>query len=164
METIFRKLPKDILLKLAMELDLSEILNLCESDKKINDNICENNWFWKEKLQKDFYVNYNNIETKENPKTLYFDLDENFNKCYTDVLRNHLIKYGNMKNFKNEICKLLGPYYKVNINIYVNVDEKYDKLHTFGVNEILLLYFKDPECRYYPFLDAFKIIYYEDID
>ena len=69
MESRFRKLPKDILLKTALDLDLPDILSLCKSDEKINEKLCEseNNLFWIEKLQKDFYVNYNKLKIIESP-------------------------------------------------------------------------------------------------
>ena len=46
-------LSKDILILLAMEMDLPSLLNFCESSKKINDKVCKQNIFWKNKLEKE---------------------------------------------------------------------------------------------------------------
>jgi len=87
MESRFRKLPKDILFKMALDLDFPEILNLCKSDEKIYEKLCkdQNSWFWVEKLKNDFYVNYNNIETSENPQSMYFNLNKDFDNALIDI-------------------------------------------------------------------------------
>lgn len=50
------QLPKDLIIKLALELDLSELLSLCSSSKKINSTVCQNEIFWMNKLIKDFNI------------------------------------------------------------------------------------------------------------
>ena len=164
MESRFRKLPKDILLKTALDLDLPDILSLCKSDEKINEKLCEseNNLFWIEKLQKDFYVNYNKLKIIESPKNVYFNLNADFNdglqqifdEGYPEKLKNQLINSGYIKKFQNEITKVLGPYYGEKID-----EEKYDNLMYNGdenVNEILQNYFfgGGEDRGYYPLQDA----------
>lgn len=46
-------LNKDILMLLAIEMDLPSLLNFCESSKKINDKVCKQNIFWRNKLEKE---------------------------------------------------------------------------------------------------------------
>lgn len=46
--------PKDILVLIALELDLPNLVNLCRSHKEINRKVCQNDAFWIQKLQRDF--------------------------------------------------------------------------------------------------------------
>ena len=71
----FKELPKDVIVLIALSMDIPEILSLCITSKKFNINVCKNKIFWISKLNKDF----NNIyqRTKQyniNPKTFYFFL------------------------------------------------------------------------------------------
>tara|TARA_R110001599_G_scaffold44889_5_gene133243 strand:- start:94 stop:678 length:585 start_codon:yes stop_codon:yes gene_type:complete len=58
-------LDKDILVLFALELDLPELLSLCRTSKRINNLLCQNNNFWRRKIE------------KEHPKLLqYYPTDE----------------------------------------------------------------------------------------
>jgi hypothetical protein len=46
-------LPKDVLILLALELDEPSISKLCGSSKRLNEIICDNQLFWKKKLEKE---------------------------------------------------------------------------------------------------------------
>lgn len=48
------QLPKDILVFMALNLDLPEILSLCQTNSEFNDRICKNNYFWLNKLDRDY--------------------------------------------------------------------------------------------------------------
>ena len=50
MEKNISNLPKDVMQKLALELDYTDILNLCNSSSNFNSNICDNETFWLNKL------------------------------------------------------------------------------------------------------------------
>lgn len=66
------KLNRDELFLIAMDLNISSLINLCKSSKKINEKICNNNGFWRNKLYKDYpnaLMIPNNIITDY--KTLY---------------------------------------------------------------------------------------------
>jgi len=45
---------KDVLILIALKLDYGSILNLCEVSKQFKDELCDNNYFWKLKYEKDF--------------------------------------------------------------------------------------------------------------
>lgn len=62
-------LPKDLLIVLALNLEYEEILNLCQTNKRVNDIVCKNKLFWKQKLVKE-YPNIN-IDNVTNYKGLY---------------------------------------------------------------------------------------------
>jgi hypothetical protein len=47
------KLPKDLIVYLAMELELPEILLFSMASKKTNERVCKNNDFWRNKIEKE---------------------------------------------------------------------------------------------------------------
>ena len=77
------KLNKDELFLIAIELNLPELLNFCESSKKINKLICKKNDIWLYKLNKD-YPNYKD-----------FNIDKSYRKIYKTL-------YG-LEKFKQKI-------------------------------------------------------------
>ena len=48
------KLPKDVLVMLAIDLDYADILKLCTSSSRINRMVCQNDYFWRSKLYKTY--------------------------------------------------------------------------------------------------------------
>ncbi len=76
--------PKDILRKIALDMDYKDIINLCKSNKKINDKLCKDEHFWRMKYEKDIgsfsfqKIYLKNIENVDvdlkdiNPKILNF--------------------------------------------------------------------------------------------
>ena len=48
---------KDVLFTIAINLDLPSLLKWCESNSRINRNVCQNDHVWRSKLLKD-YSNY----------------------------------------------------------------------------------------------------------
>jgi len=84
--------PKDILVKLALDLDLPDLLNLCQVNKQINQKICASKDFWKQKLWKDYNL------TSENPKAVY----ENLDKCNQLLLKGGVIPNGIVLNSYSE--------------------------------------------------------------
>ena len=57
------RLPKDLVTKLALELDLSDILNYCRSSKKFNNAVCDNFNFWRRKYYKEMGYEYTGEKT-----------------------------------------------------------------------------------------------------
>ena len=64
MQYIGKHVNKDILLKIALESDLHEILALCISNKFISERICDNEEFWGDKLRRDF-PDYQKLDLRE---------------------------------------------------------------------------------------------------
>lgn len=54
----FDKLPKDILVSIAIELDFPQIVNFCKTSKRFNESICKNENFWISKLNKDYEIKF----------------------------------------------------------------------------------------------------------
>ena len=46
MHPVFNKLPIPVLHKIVLELDLDDIINLCQTNSKLHDKICKNKLFW----------------------------------------------------------------------------------------------------------------------
>ena len=47
-------LPKDVIVKLALELENEDILKLCSSSKRYNEYVCKNEKFWLNKIRKEY--------------------------------------------------------------------------------------------------------------
>ena len=74
---------KDVLMKLALDLDYNSILNLCRTEKRANEIICKSQTFWRNKLKKEYpmldvtkikdprNVFRKIIEAKSNPQRSY---------------------------------------------------------------------------------------------
>ncbi len=67
------QLSKDEMVRLALFLDLPEILTFCRLAKKFNRNVCENKNFWISRLKQDYGFNYLEISPDKsgNPKEYY---------------------------------------------------------------------------------------------
>lgn len=63
------KLSKDTLILLALELNISDVLSLCRTKKMINEKVCENRNFWRQKLEIDFPGR--KYDESINPKDIY---------------------------------------------------------------------------------------------
>lgn len=46
--------PKDVLVYMALDMDIGDIISLCKGNKELNLKICENKDLWYNKLNKDF--------------------------------------------------------------------------------------------------------------
>lgn len=61
---------KDFWVLLSLEMDLPDIINTCLCSRKIHSYVCENKYFWMNKVKKDFGIK----EDKENAKSYYFKI------------------------------------------------------------------------------------------
>ncbi len=115
-------LNRDELISLAVELDLPSLLNFCKMNKRTNDKICNNEIFWKTKLNKDFpnFVNRQNSYKKQ-----YLFLNKILTrKRFEDILKKPSIA-SELMGFDNEI--FLDLY-----DLLYNMDSE----HNFGVIRI----------------------------
>lgn len=65
------KFPKEILIEIALDLDMEHIIKFCKTNKRVNLAICENENFWRMKLIKD-YPNHDSLsQIKENYRNKY---------------------------------------------------------------------------------------------
>lgn len=83
----FDKLPKDVIVFMALNYDLVAITAFCQTNSRFNQLVCQNNNFWLQKLQKDFGLGQDNINNHRNnakltnpltnptPRTYYLYID-----------------------------------------------------------------------------------------
>ncbi len=57
-------LPVDILMLIALDMETPEILQLCRTSTKLNQSICNNPNFWRNKIIKDFKINFGPKDVK----------------------------------------------------------------------------------------------------
>ncbi len=64
------RLHKDELILIAMNLEYSDIISMCETHPKFNESICRNDTFWFNKLRRD-YPNYQSFNIQSGYKDIY---------------------------------------------------------------------------------------------
>jgi hypothetical protein len=108
---------RDTLSLIALELDPSTLLSLCQTNKKLNTIICKNNYFWKKKLNKDYPTTVNKFSENADFKKIYESLfTQKINRYVTfidnDELSDLILKesdYDDMSYEKYvEIAEILG--------------------------------------------------------
>ena len=57
-------LPVDVLVMMALDMDTIEALRLCQTSTKLNQAICNNPNFWRQKLIRDFNVRFDQRDVK----------------------------------------------------------------------------------------------------
>ena len=64
-----KDLPKDVLIYMALTMDIPEVLNFCQSAKYIDNTICKKKKFWQQKIDKDYPTLDLIPYYKDHPKT-----------------------------------------------------------------------------------------------
>ena len=85
-ELLLEYLPYEKLLEIAWNLTYDDIMHLCQTSNVL-DRICEDDYFWKKKLEKDF-------------DDYEIDNELNFRKNYENVLSVHILTF--FSKYKNE--------------------------------------------------------------
>ncbi len=90
-------LTKDTLILLALELNYMDVLKFCSTSKKINRHVCENNYFWRNKLYKEYPL----LEKGGNRdfRKFYKEIQEQVQKINTFVEEDKHISGFDMPNF-----------------------------------------------------------------
>jgi hypothetical protein len=93
-------LSKDTLFLIALELDMPSLFSLCNSNKKLNLKLCENEEFWKIKLRKEFgsYYEKNRRFLKYKDQYLYLKRVLSINN-----LNNLLERYKILTDYDHDI-------------------------------------------------------------
>ena len=76
------RLPKDVLVEIALGLDVWEVLEFCQTSKKTNKLICQNKFFWGKYNQKKCGIYNANINTY----SLFSDFWDYFKMLYDEIL------------------------------------------------------------------------------
>ena len=128
------KFPKEMLIEIALELNMKNIIKFCRTNKKINSAVCENENFWRQKLLKD-YPNYSQLSSiQESYRKKYLRIDTFYHSINTACQRflNHFFgesqKYMNKsqytQDFKNAVLEL--QMNKEKLDDYELLDFEYD--------------------------------------
>lgn len=67
---------KNVILDMALKLDDKDIANLCSTNKKFKEILCNSNIFWRKRLLQEYGIN-NSV----NPKETYINIVENKRYC-----------------------------------------------------------------------------------
>lgn len=89
---------KQSIILIALELGLKDVLNLCNTNSKINEYVCKNSYFWINKLQKDFNFTFLGKPTADrDPKEYYllFSKNTEFWRRYKDKIISKNLEKGN---------------------------------------------------------------------
>lgn len=71
-------LPDDLINYLSLDMDLQDVLNLCQTSKEFRDRICNNKYYWINRLKKDYEITYDS--SFGNAKDLYMDTKKYLSK------------------------------------------------------------------------------------
>ncbi len=69
-------LPNDVLISIALELNLPTLLNLCRSSRRFNRLTCDSYIFWFNKLQRDYGFTYKGDKNLKKIKEFYREIKE----------------------------------------------------------------------------------------
>lgn len=112
----------DLKLKLALELDLKDLLNLCLTDMKMN-KLCNQENLWILKSQQDF--GYDGTKGLGSWKEKYIHLYQIFsqlNSLYNNIEIKYFKHFKNPRSSKKAKCHLVDSTYATNLK-YINSDE-----------------------------------------
>lgn len=136
------QLPKDVLVALALDLDLEYVISLCQTSPIFNEKICQNNNFWLNKLIKEYGIKTN----LSNAKKEYLSLDKLLRTDRNELLEMGIIT-GNLKMVQRAIEGGADPEIKMNLK-YQRGDVILNLGHNYYPITISLLFDNDDIINY----------------
>ena len=91
---------KDIAVKIALMLDLPEVLSLCRTNKKFNEYVCNNKIFWNNRLVQDFGKYGHNVKNMEISSKNYYQIVKKFGNIGIYNIYYNSVKYGAVKTMR----------------------------------------------------------------
>ena len=122
----------DIQRKIALDLDPSDFISLCSSKKEFYKNICENDIFWRLKIERDYPEIFNYFQKNglilKNPKNTYI---RTFKKIaeLLEIYSSNIIVYENNKDVFKPIQtnkEVINKIYNVLSSSYIDYRKVYD--------------------------------------
>jgi hypothetical protein len=138
-------LHKDVLIELALELNLDDLFNLCQTNKRFNSLLCKNDDFWKQKYITLFGLEYYKKQKKiTNHKKEYLNLLLKTNKNIDFI--NNILPQIEQLNTSSEMMILTRK-------VFEYFSDKRNKIFTKPMLDKIIEYAKGKE------LNKIKIIY-----
>lgn len=144
METTLDKLPRDVLIYIALQMDLPEILSLCRTSSRINEIVCENDKFWMNKVMREYPKIFNSRHRYKYGKT-FKEIHEYVSQEYIYIDLSYKIEhsYYDEDDFENSDEINLGIEMEIDTRIPPTVlkDLIYDVLKEFGQYHYIFGYY-----------------------
>lgn len=109
---------KDVLMLIALELDIPTLFNYCKSNSRMNEAVCNNDYFWVRRLKQDFNIDYTGNTPKSEYENIYRVMDDIAIDSYKSV-PNIFQNLTNKKKIRDKIIQefnYLGQYYYTKIS------------------------------------------------
>ena len=126
------KTSKDMLVQIALELDLKDILNFCNSFKKVNEKICKDDMFWRNKIEKEHpnIFSYNYLPKYISYRDFYENIQDTKYRRYSidwteDPLSIDFVIAGNIKQF-DEIQNFTNSEPKTGDKVWIGISSDVD--------------------------------------
>ena len=91
-------LPKDLLIELALDLDLPEVIKFCGTSQRINKTVCESDIFWMKRFIRDYGDYPKTTKTTETWKEFYYKIlnTSGYDLLWEGLMTNNLdlVKFG----------------------------------------------------------------------
>jgi hypothetical protein len=130
-------LPPDNQRKVALKLNYDDIINICKSKRKLNTNICQNPYFWRDKIRYDFPdININNIEPQKYRAKYELELANEYDQRNLDIMDKVKERYNREKEKGNVYIKDLT---------YSELLTKEEEKEYIKIKKKLIFSLKEPE-------------------
>lgn len=127
----FDTLPNEIIVDIGLRLNIKDVLSYCGVSKLFNNVICNDNYFWEEKLYQDFGIN----NSSNDPKCQYTDMFDDFNLSTSsglaagignmDILR-YIIYLASIRGVRLDLCTAMKSAIYNNREIYTIISLGFD--------------------------------------
>jgi len=124
----FEKLPTDVIIHMALDLSLPDLISLCQTSKRFNRIVCDNNIYWLNRLIKEYNIDTDSIPIKYTS-----------NKKYTaKEYYEHMVKYSNIPatgGLYHSISTNDLPLFKISLD-RLSLDGEFPDIHR-GYHKII---------------------------
>jgi hypothetical protein len=118
------KFPKDMLIQVALDLDMVHIIKFCKTNKRVNSAVCENENFWRQKLLKDYPNHFQLSQVQESYRKKYLRISSFYQsvdegcQAFLDHFFGESQRYINkaeyLKDFKRDCIEMYISRQKLN--------------------------------------------------
>ena len=110
------RLPKDVLIEMALDYELNDILNLCLTSNRLNSVLCDNDEFWRQKLERDYPDTYKYFIERLNIEYQYPDSVNYFPDKVRRNWKENYEKLNRLTNFDDRQPQIYQEMITVRLN------------------------------------------------